>query len=110
MEKEERAFRRIITETALSGPEPLTGREIHDVLGVGRKMVTAARRSLKEEARQKEEAQCKGRPRKSRAISAALKRNCRTSKSNDRRTLVNNFYIENSTPTSRKRDVVFKGK
>ena len=46
MDKEERAFRRLITETVVGGPEPLSRREIHDQLGISGHMVAEARRAI----------------------------------------------------------------
>ena len=45
MDNEERAFRRLITETVVGGPEPLSRREIHDQLGISGHMVAEARRA-----------------------------------------------------------------
>ena len=106
MEKEEAAFRRMLAKTVVSGPEPLTAREIHDVLGINEKMVTAAKKAVKEEEQEEQEARIRGTGTKSRFVTNALTRRRRTNKFAEKRKLIQNFYEDNSTPTSRKRDVV----
>ena len=100
MRKEERAFRRLIAETMVEGPEPLTRKEIHKVFGISEHMVKDARRAVKEAKEDGNQ-----RP-SSNAVTNALKRKRKTDKFFEKRELIRRFYEENSTPTSRQRDVV----
>ena len=102
MDKEERAFRRLITETVVGGPEPLSRREIHDQLGISGHMVAEARRGNQRTA----PASVGERRSSSNAVTNALTRKRKTSKFSEKRELILAFYEENSTPTSRIRDVV----
>ena len=93
----------MIVEAIIGGPENLSAREIHDHLGIGEKMVTAARSAVKEAETQ----QTSNGPRsRSRIVSSAMKRKRKTTKFSERRAQIRKFYEENSTPTSRTRDVV----
>ena len=107
---EERAFRRMVTETLVEGPDHLTGAEIHSTLGISPKMVAAARRKKveKEKSSEKEKRATsdQGRPPKSRFVSSAMERRRKTSKYLEKRDLIQRFFEENSTPTSRRRDVI----
>ena len=100
MRKEERAFRRLIAETMVDGPDPLTRKEIHQIFGISEHMVKDARRAVKEAEHDSSQ------PPTSKAISNALKRKRKTSKFFEKREAIRKFYEENSTPTSRQRDVV----
>ena len=105
MQKEERCFRRLLSETLVSGPEQLTGSEIRGALGIGGKMITAAKKSIREKNAENEnqDPRC---PRKSRIISHALERRRKTTKFDEKRKLIRQFFEEKSMPTSRRRDVV----
>ena len=98
MNKEERAFRRLIAETVVGGPEPLSRKEIHDQLGISGHMVAEARRAIQEGIVERDSS--------SKAVTNALKRQRKTSKFAEKRELILAFYEDNSTPTSRIRDVV----
>ena len=102
MDKEERAFRRLITETVVGGPEPLSRREIHDQLGISGHMVAEARRGNRRTVPEG----IGERPSPSNAVTHALTRKRKSSKFTEKRELILAFYEENSTPTSRIRDVV----
>ena len=103
MRKEERAFRRLIAETMVEGPDPLTRREIHCLFGISEHMVSDARRAIKEA---KAIADDSGLSPTSNAVSNALSRKRKTVKFFEKRDLIRKFYEENSMPTSRRRDVV----
>ncbi len=105
MEKEDRAFRRLITEAIVAGPQKLTREEIHDSLGISSNIVAEARKTVERREKEAEE-RPQGRPIKSRIVTSALQRRRKTTKFCDKLRLVRRFYLENSTPTSRKRDVV----
>ena len=102
MDKEERAFRRLIAETVVGGPEPLSRKEIHDQLGISGHMVAEARRANQNAATEGINEQHSS----SKAVTNALKRKRKTTKFLEKRELISAFYEENSTPTSRIRDVV----
>ena len=102
MDKEERAFRRMVTEVLVAGPKVLTRGEIHDALGIGKNMVADARKSMEEKTAETPP----GSQQKSRLVSRALQRRRKTSKFLEQRNRVRNFFHSKSTPTSRQRDVV----
>ena len=104
MEKEERAFRRMITEAVVEGPQPITREEIHDSLGISKNMVADARKAVEE--KKLEATQASGRRLKSRFVTSALQRRRKTTKFEVVRRQVKAFYIDKSTPTSRRRDVL----
>ena len=109
MQKEDRAFRRLVTEALVGGPQKLTQNEIRDSLGISTNMVADARKSVdkrEKEAEKEAEIRPPGKPTKSRIVTTALQRIRRTTKFLDKIKLVRQFFVENSTPTSRKRDVV----
>ena len=70
MDKEERAFRRMITEVIIAGPEIVTRDEIHGALGIGKNMVADARKSVEE--KKAETPPSPGRRQKSRLVSSRL--------------------------------------
>ena len=106
MDKEERAFRRMITRAVVAGPEKLTRDEIHASLGISKNMVADARKAEAEEKQRMIEARDAGRRLKSRCVTSALERRRKTTKFAEMRQKVKAFYIARSTPTSRRRDVM----
>ena len=102
MDKEERAFRRLIAETVVGGPEPLSRKEIHDQLGISGHMVAEARRAIQRAA----SGSIAEKRSSSKAVTNALERKRKTSKFAEKREQILAFYDESSTPTSRTRDVV----
>ena len=106
MDKEERAFRRMITRALVTGPERLTRDEIHASLGISKNMVADARKAAEEEKIRMIDAQATGRRLKSRLVTSALERRRKTTKFAEMRQRVKEFYIAKSTPTSRRRDVM----
>ena len=106
MQKEDRAFRRLLTEAIVSGPEKVTRDEIHAALGIGKNMISAARSTAKKTAETEAVDRVAGRPTKSRKVTTALQRLRKTTKFCEKRKLVKQFFLENSTPTSRNRDVM----
>ena len=106
MDKEARAFRRMITRALVSGPERLTRDEIHGSLGISKNMVADARKVEEEEKNRMMEARSSGRRLKSRLVTSALERRRKTTKFAETRQCVKAFYIAKSTPTSRRRDVM----
>ena len=106
MDKEERAFRRMIARAVVAGPERLTREEIHASLGIGKNMVADARKAEKEDKMRMTEARVAGRRLKSRLVTSALERHRKTTKFAEMRQKVKAFYIAKSTPTSRRRDVL----
>ena len=103
MRKEERAFRRLITETMVEGSEPLTRREIHSLFGISEHMVSDARRAIRDAKSLSDDT---GLSHTTNAVSNALKRKRKTAKFFEKRDLIRKFYEEKSMPTSRRRDVV----
>lgn len=106
MQTEDRTFRRMVTEALVDGPQYLTGHEFRSALGIGGKMVTAAKKTKEERINRESEARNQGRPLKSRIVSSAMERRRKTSKYLEKRSLIQRFFEENSTPTSRRRDVI----
>ena len=106
MDKEERAFRRMITQAVVAGPERLTRDEIHASLGISKNMVADARKTEAKERQQVNEARAAGRRLKSRLVTSALERRRKTTKIAEMRQKIKAFYIAKSTPTSRRRDVM----
>lgn len=99
MEKEERAFRRLVTEAVVSGSQEISSREINAVLGIGHNLVAKARKTVKEREERLEGVMW-GR------VSVALARRKRkTATTLDRIRQVKVFYEEKSTPTANTRDV-----
>ena len=106
MDREERAFRRMIARAVVAGPERLTRDEIHSSLGISKNMVADARKAEAEKTRRVTEARAAGRRLKSRLVTSTLERRRKTMKFAEMRKKVKSFYVAKSTPTSRRRDVM----
>ena len=104
MDKEERTFRRLITDVIVAGPEKVTREEIHGALGIGKDMVAEARKVVAE--RRQTEIRAPAGRQKSRLVSSALQRRRKATKFLEQRNRVKHFYHSKSTPTSRRQDVV----
>jgi hypothetical protein len=100
MNKEERAFRRMIVEALVEGPENLTRQEIHAATGISHKMVAEARNARRE----KEVRETRG-EKVGRVTCALARKRRRTATTLAKIKLVKAFYEEKSTPTANSRDV-----
>ena len=95
----------MITQEIIAGPNSLTRAELHSSLGIGKDMYTAARKNIASRKEGNSDLPA-GRPIKSKMVTSALQRLRKSTKFADRRQLIRRFFVEHSTPTSRKRDVV----
>jgi hypothetical protein len=100
MQKEERAFRQMMAEVLVAGPEELTSKEIHTATGISHIMVAKARKAVKQKAAKEARGEKFGT-----VFCALARRKRKTALSPAQIRRIANFFEAKSTPTANKRDV-----